>query len=91
MDVIAPHLTLAERAVWLIMFRHARGGTCETTVRMLAAGAGIGRATAERALRELTKAGLVRAVWKSCDKSKASKYAMHPHPHQCLGNLRTTE
>lgn len=87
MDVIAPRLTLAERAVWLLMFRHARGGTCETSVRMLAAGAAIGRATAERALRQLSEYGLVRAVWKSRDKSRASKYAVHPQPDRCIGNL----
>lgn len=90
MDVIAPRLTLAERAVWLLMFRHTRGGICETSVRMLATAGGIGRATADRALRQLCAYGLVRAVWKSRDKSKASKYAINPHPDRCIGSLPTT-
>lgn len=88
-DVIAPRLTLAERAVWGLMFRHTRNGICETSVRMLATAGGIGRATADRALRQLCAYGLVRAVWKSRDKSKASKYAINPHPDRCIGSLPT--
>lgn len=88
-DHIAPRLTLAERAVWQLMFRHTRNGMCETSVRMLATAGGIGRATADRALRQLCEYGLVRPVWKSRDKSKASKYAINPHPDHCIGRLPT--
>jgi hypothetical protein len=87
MDVIAPRLTLAERAVWLVMFRHARGGVCETTVRMLSTAAGVSRSTAETALHRLVTSGLVWAIWKSRDKGKASKYGIHAHPDRCLHRL----
>lgn len=84
MDVIAPRLTLAERAVWLVMFRHARNGVCETTVRMLANGASVSRSTAAAALRRLEASGLVWAIWKSKDKARASKYGIHGQPYTCL-------
>lgn len=87
MDVIAPRLTLAERAVWLVMFRHARDGVCETTVRMLASGAAVSRSTAEAALRRLEASGLVWAIWKSRDKARASKYGIHPSPSACLSRV----
>lgn len=87
MDVIAPRLTLAERAVWLVMFRHARGGVCETTVRMLATAAAVSRSTAEAALRRLVASELVWAIWKSPDKSRASKYGIHGSPAACLHRL----
>ncbi|RLS80166.1 MAG: hypothetical protein DWI03_00075 [Planctomycetota bacterium] len=89
MDVIAPRLTLAERAVWLVMFRHARDGKCETTVRMLANGAAVSRSTAEIVLRRLEASGLVWAIWKSRDKGKPSKYGIHAHPDRCLHRLPT--
>lgn len=86
-DLVAPRLTLAEREVWNRMFRHTRNGICETSVRQLATDANIGRATAERALRQLCEYGLVWPVWKSRDRSKASKYGLHDHPELCLGRI----
>lgn len=86
-DDIAPRLTLAERAVWHVMFRHARNGRVETTVRMLANAAAVSRSTAEAALRRLVASGLVWAIWKSPDKSKASKYGIHGNPAACLPRL----
>ena len=91
MDVIAPRLTLAERAVWLVMFRHARGGVCETTVRMLATAAGVSRSTAEAAVQQLVTSGLVWAIWKSRDKGKASKYGIHANPDRCVHRLPTKD
>jgi hypothetical protein len=86
-DLIAPRLTLAERAVWIVLFRHARDGVTETTARVLATAAGIDKATAVRSVRTLHRVGLVWTVWKSTDRSKASKYAMHPKPAECLAKL----
>lgn len=86
-DVIGPRLTLAERAVWFVMFRHARGGVCETTVRLVAQGATVSRSTAEAAMSRLNRAGLIWAIWKSRDKSTASKYGIHPTPADCLDRL----
>lgn len=86
-DTIAPSLTLAERAVWHVMFRHARNGTCETSVRMLATAAKVSRSTAEAGLHRLVACGVVWPIWKSHDKSKASKYGMHPAPAACLSRV----
>jgi len=86
-DQIAPRLTLAERAVWVVMFRHARDGVCETSVRMLATACNISSTTAQAALNRLQAAGLVRPIWKSRDRATASKYAMHHRPADCVGRL----
>jgi len=83
-DVIAPRLTLAERAVWHVMFRHTRGGTCQTSERAIAEQAGIDKATAGRALRQLVRLRLVWAVFKSTSKGSPSLYGMHPQPAKCL-------
>ena len=83
-DVIAPLLTLAERAVWLVMYRHARGGTCDTSERSIATLAKIDKATAGRALRQLVHLRLVWPVFKSSSKGSASKYGVHPRPSACL-------
>jgi hypothetical protein len=90
-DTIFPHLSLAERTVWMLMFRHARDGVCETTVRLLAQGATISRSTAETALAKLERYGLVWTIWKSRDKSKGSRFGIHPNPAQCLPKLTTVE
>jgi hypothetical protein len=86
-DVIAPRLTLAEQAVWQFMFRHARDWVCNTSARRLAEAAGINKATASKSLQTLERAGLVWAIWKSTDKSQASRYGMHPKPADCLHDL----
>ena len=86
-DLIGPHLTLAEKAVWVVLFRHARNGVCETTARMLATAAGVSVSTAQRALERLHRAGLIWPIWKSKDRSKASKYGIHPRPNVCLSNV----
>lgn len=83
-DTIAPRLTLPERAVWLVMFRYARGGTCETSERAIANLASIDKATAGRALRQLVHLRLVWPVFKSSSKGSASKYGVHPRPSACL-------
>ena len=86
-DVIAPRLSLAERSVWTLMFRHARGWVCETSVRFVAQGAAVSRSTAEAALARLQRAGLVWPITKSRHKGSASRYGMHPDPAACLGRL----
>jgi DNA-binding transcriptional ArsR family regulator len=86
-DVIAPRLTLAERAVWLVAFRHARGGIAELTVRTLAKAAGVSRSTAEASLMRLTEAGLVWIVFRSKDRTRGSRFGIHPSPGDCLGKV----
>ncbi len=83
-DLIAPRLTLAERAVWLVMFRHARGGICETSERGIATQAGIDKASAGRAIRRLVELRLVWPMFKSSSKDKFSRYGVHPRPDACL-------
>lgn len=86
-DLISPHLPLSDRAIWHVMFRHARDGVCETTVRTIAQAAAVSRSTAEAGLRRLVASGLVWAIWKSKDRAKASKYGIHPKPSECLPRL----
>lgn len=83
-DVIAPRLTLAERAVWLVMFRHARDGVVQTSERQLATAARIDKATAGRALRQLVELRLAWPVMKSRSKESTSRYGLHPRPSACL-------
>lgn len=84
MDVIAPRLTLAERAVWLVMFRHARNGVVNASERQLSTTANIDKVTAGRALRRLVQLRLVWPVFKSTNKGSASRYGLQPHPDSCL-------
>jgi len=86
-DLIAPRLTLAECAVWLLLYRHARGGIVETSVRLVASQAAVSRPTAERALNRLCRAGLIRPVWKSRSRGSGSKYSLNHQPHECLQRL----
>jgi hypothetical protein len=86
-DVIAPHLKPATRWVWITMFRRARDGRCETTVRKLAAATGMDKATASRALTTLTRAGLVWVIWHARDKGRDSAYGIHPTPADCLAKI----
>jgi hypothetical protein len=86
-DVVAPRLSLAERAVWLVMFRHARGWVVETSVRHLSQGAAVSRSTAEASLVTLVQAGLVWPIVKSSHKGTGSKYGIHPDPSACLARL----
>jgi hypothetical protein len=80
MDNIAPRLTLAERTVWLVMFRHARNGTCVISERAIARHANIDKATAGKALRQLVALRLVWVVFKSTHKESLSRYGVHPSP-----------
>jgi hypothetical protein len=83
-DVIAPRLSLPERSVWLVMFRHSRGGVCDTSERRLSEQVRIDKATAGRALRQLVGLGLVWPVFKSSRKGEASRYGLQPRPEACL-------
>jgi hypothetical protein len=83
-DVIAPRLTLAERAVWLVMFRYSRNGVCDTSERAIATQAAIDKASAGRALRRLVELRLVWALFKSNRKGTSSRYGIHPQPAACL-------
>jgi len=86
-DVVAPQLSLAERAVWIVMFRHARGWVADTSVRHLSQGAKVSRSTAEASLARLVRFGLVWPIIKSSHKGTASKYGIHPDPSACLERL----
>ncbi len=83
-DVIAPRLTLAERAVWLVMFRYSRNGVCDTSERAIATQAAIDKASAGRALRRLVELRLVWPLFKSNRKGTSSRYGIHPQPAACL-------
>jgi len=87
MDVIEPHLTLAERGVWQKMFRRSRDGQCQTTARKLAGTMTINKATVSRAIATLTGAGLIWVISHARDKGKDSCYGIHPTPADCLARL----
>ena len=86
-DLIAPRLSLAERAVWLVLYRHARDGVVDVSSRGLATAAAVDKMTVVRALRVLEAVGLVWPVWKSGRKGSPSKYAMHHRPGECLARV----
>jgi hypothetical protein len=70
-ETVGPRLSLAERWVWVTM---SEGG-------------GISRSTAEAAIRRLCDLKLIWPVWLSHDKSKPSKYGVHPNPSACLSRI----
>jgi hypothetical protein len=88
-DHVAPLLSLADRAVWHVMFRHARHGVCETTERQLAEGAGVSCSTVAAALKRLRDAGLVWPIWLSKSKGTGSKWGIHARPRKCREKLGT--
>lgn len=83
-DVIAPAITKTESLVWLLLFRHAKGGVAETSQRTIATALQIQRTSAARALAGLVDCGLVWPVYKSSSRGAPSKYGIHPQPAQCL-------
>ena len=83
-DVIAPAITKTEAFVWLLLFRHAKGGVVETSERRIATALQIQRTSAGRALRGLVNCGLVWVIYRSTAKGLPSKYGIHPQPSKCL-------
>jgi hypothetical protein len=83
-DTVARHLTLAEQAVWRHLFRWCRDGKASVSTREIAAGCGIDKVTAGRALAKLKAVGLVWVVSLSRHKGTASVYGLHSHPDRCL-------
>ena len=83
-DEIAPHLTLAEQAVWHYLFSHCRSGRAEGSVRLIAQGRRIDFKTGAAALRHLIAVGLVREILKSVSKYARSVYGINSHPAACL-------
>lgn len=86
-DLISPHLSLAERAVWLVMFRFTKNSVCAMTARRLANVANIGKNSASRSLKTLIATGLVRVIELSTDKGAPSRYSLNPQPGQCLAKV----
>ena len=83
-DVIAPAITKTEAVVWLLLFRHAKGGVVETSERRISTALQIQRTSAGRALRALVTCGLVWVIYRSTAKGAPSKYGIHPQPSKCL-------
>ncbi len=83
-DTVARHLTLAEQAVWSQLFRWCRDGKASVSTRQVAAGCGIDKVTATRALAKLKAVGLVWGVKLSRHRGTASVYGLHQYPEKCL-------
>lgn len=86
-DVIAPAITKTEAVVWLLLFRHAKGGVVETSERAVATALQLKKFSAGRAIRGLVAKGLVWPIHRSATKAVGSKYGLHPHPSKCLGGI----
>ncbi len=89
-DTVARHLTPVEQAVWSHLFRWCRGGKASVSTREIAAGCGVDKVTATRALAKLKAVGLVWVVILSRHKGKASVYGLHSHPDRCLQRCMDT-
>lgn len=83
-DTVARHLTTVEQAAWAHLFRWCRDGKASVSTREVAAGCGIDKVTASRALAKLKAVGLVWVVSLSRHKGTASVYGLHPNPDRCL-------
>ncbi len=83
-DLVAPVIAKNEVLVWLLLFRHSRNGTVETSERRIASALRLTRTSAGRALRGLTAAGLVWPIYRSTTKAAASKYGLHANPAACI-------
>jgi hypothetical protein len=83
-DTVARHLPPTEQAVWSHLFRWCRDGKVSVSTREIAAGCGIDKVTATRALAKLKAVGLVWVVKLSRHRGTASVYGLHQHPDQCV-------
>jgi len=83
-DLVAPVIAKNEVLVWLLLFRHSRNGTVETSERRIAAALRLTRTSAGRALRGLTAGGFVWPIYRSTSKGACSKYGLHPNPAACI-------
>lgn len=79
-DLVAPHLTTTEQAVWVYLFRWCRDGKSSASTRGMAYGVNVTPKTVTAALRWLKDRGLVWEIAKSKHKGSASLYGVHPHP-----------
>lgn len=86
-DVIGPWLPLATREVWHQMLRKSDKWVVETSARTMATAAKIDKGTASSAFATLEAVGLIWTIWKSSDKTKPSKYGLHPQPAECLAKV----
>jgi hypothetical protein len=82
-DLVAPHLTATEQAIWLHLYRHCRDGTAKATTRRLAEHVNVDPKTATRALRWLTDCRLVWTVHLARFNGDASEYGLQASPGLC--------
>ena len=83
-DLVAPVIAKNEVLVWLLLFRHSRNGTVETSERRIASALRLTRTSAGRALRGLTAGGFVWPMYRSSSKGACSKYGLHSNPAACI-------
>ncbi len=79
LDVTMARLTLAERSVWLLLWRDTKpNGVAETSQADLGRRAGITDRAVRKALRTLCRLGLVNVVRRGSLRRGASVYRVHP-------------
>ena len=81
-DLVGPHLTPAEQAVWVYLFRHCRHGKASVSTRGISAAVNVTPKTVTAALRWLKDRRLVWEIAKSSHKGTASIYGVHPNPER---------
>jgi hypothetical protein len=84
-------LRMAERSVWLTLWRDTRNGVASTSHSSLAKRAGVDPRSARRAIRSLVRLGLVEIVKAGGLNIGANVYRVHPTRRQTGRQLRTQE
>jgi hypothetical protein len=83
-DFSLADLSRAEIAVWLILYRDSRDGVARTSLSEIARRAGCNRGTVFRAVRDLKRRGLVKAVYRGGRSRGISRYRVQALPKEDL-------
>jgi DNA-binding MarR family transcriptional regulator len=75
-DVDLRHLTPTETVVWLLLWCDTKGNTARTARAYLARRAGVAKSTISRAIRSLTRRGLLKCIHKGNQKRGISVYTL---------------
>ena len=75
-DVDMRHLTPTETSVWLLLWCDTKGNTARTARAYLAHRAGVAESTISRAIRSLTRRGLLKCIHKGNQERGISVYTL---------------
>jgi len=81
LDATAQTLTPSQALVWVILWRDTKPeGTARTSCTDLARRAGVGLSTAKRAVKALTRRGLLTVIYRGSLRRGPSAYRVHALP-----------